>query len=145
MWQEYGTHAIQVGHVFETKNVPLSDVNVVDSVTFELVPKSDDDSTRNNERVSVCHNNHTITISENAVPAHLRHGDVLGECDDDTRNDDLQLQVDQLVKENESLSQENQQLRKQVDELTKRIQDLQTVVMEQIKVIMDTLSSLKLQ
>ena len=33
-----------------------------------------------NRRVSLCHNGHTITVSENAVPAHLRHGDTLGAC-----------------------------------------------------------------
>ena len=38
-------------------------------------------------KVTICHvppgnpaNEHTITVSENAVPAHLAHGDYLGEC-----------------------------------------------------------------
>jgi hypothetical protein len=31
-------------------------------------------------KVLVCHNGHTIFISKNAVPAHLRHGDALGPC-----------------------------------------------------------------
>ena len=40
-----------------------------------------------NQKVSLCHfppgnpdNGHTITVSEKAVPAHLAHGDSLGEC-----------------------------------------------------------------
>ena len=32
------------------------------------------------ERVIICHNGHTITVSSSAVPAHLRHGDTLGPC-----------------------------------------------------------------
>lgn len=33
-----------------------------------------------NEKVTVCHNGHAITISVNALPAHLAHGDVIGDC-----------------------------------------------------------------
>jgi hypothetical protein len=42
-------------------------------------------------KVTICHippgnpdNAHTITVSENAVPAHLAHGDTLGECYEST-------------------------------------------------------------
>ena len=31
-------------------------------------------------KVTLCHNGHNITVSENAVPAHLAHGDTLGPC-----------------------------------------------------------------
>ena len=31
-------------------------------------------------KVTVCHKGHTISISRNALPAHLRHGDHLGPC-----------------------------------------------------------------
>lgn len=34
----------------------------------------------NNKKVLVCHKGNTICISPNAVPAHLEHGDYLGEC-----------------------------------------------------------------
>jgi hypothetical protein len=30
--------------------------------------------------VDVCHNGHTITVSINALSAHLKHGDCIGEC-----------------------------------------------------------------
>ncbi len=30
--------------------------------------------------VTICHNGHTITVDDSAVPAHLHHGDTLGEC-----------------------------------------------------------------
>jgi hypothetical protein len=34
-------------------------------------------------RIIICHNGHTIRVSESAVPAHLAHGDTLGPCPDD--------------------------------------------------------------
>ena len=37
--------------------------------------------TENNKKVTVCHKDkNTISISENAIPAHLNHGDYLGKC-----------------------------------------------------------------
>lgn len=32
------------------------------------------------KRVAVCHNGHTIIVSVDALPAHLNHGDCIGEC-----------------------------------------------------------------
>jgi hypothetical protein len=32
------------------------------------------------QKVTICHNGHTITISRSALPAHLRHGDTIGPC-----------------------------------------------------------------
>ncbi len=47
-----------------------------------------------NEKVTICHippgnpeNAHTIEISESAVSAHLAHGDILGECEEDGNDD----------------------------------------------------------
>jgi hypothetical protein len=35
-----------------------------------------------NNKVTICHKNrHTITVSQNAVPAHQAHGDSIGACD----------------------------------------------------------------
>jgi hypothetical protein len=31
-------------------------------------------------KVTICHKGHTITVSKNALPAHLRHGDTEGTC-----------------------------------------------------------------
>ena len=36
----------------------------------------------NNKKVLVCHNGHTICVSINSIPAHLAHGDYLGNCGD---------------------------------------------------------------
>lgn len=42
-------------------------------------------SSNSNEKVTICHRegnggSHAITVSVNAVPAHLAHGDKLGNC-----------------------------------------------------------------
>lgn len=33
-----------------------------------------------NDKVTICHNNHEITVSINALPAHQAHGDQIGSC-----------------------------------------------------------------
>ena len=33
-----------------------------------------------NTKVTICHNNHTITIDIHALPAHMAHGDDFGGC-----------------------------------------------------------------
>ena len=47
----------------------------------------DDEEDNDNEKLEICHippgnpdNAHTIEVSQSAVPAHLAHGDYLGEC-----------------------------------------------------------------
>ncbi|MEI6085117.1 MAG: hypothetical protein WCS70_12555 [Verrucomicrobiota bacterium] len=34
-------------------------------------------------KITICHKGNTITVNENAVPAHLAHGDTLGPCQGD--------------------------------------------------------------
>jgi hypothetical protein len=44
-------------------------------------------NTKNGDKIAICHippgnpaNVHTIVISVNALPAHLAHGDAIGDC-----------------------------------------------------------------
>jgi hypothetical protein len=46
-----------------------------------------------NEKITICHippgnpaNSHEITVSVNALSAHLAHGDSIGKCDKDDEN-----------------------------------------------------------
>ena len=52
----------------------------------------EDDDDHEDDRVRVCHRGRTLVINENALEAHLRHGDTLGACDDpndiEVRHDD---------------------------------------------------------
>ena len=36
-------------------------------------------------KTTICHNGQTIVVSNNAVPAHQRHGDTVGPCPGDTK------------------------------------------------------------
>ena len=48
-----------------------------------------DDSDCASRRVTICHKGkNTITISSNALPAHLDHGDTVGPCPDDANKED---------------------------------------------------------
>lgn len=48
----------------------------------------------NNDKVTICHKGQEITVSANAVEAHLAHGDKLGSCDD-TNNPSFLVDEDQ--------------------------------------------------
>ena len=45
-----------------------------------IVKRSAAHSQYGHHKVTICHNGHTITIDEDALPAHLAHGDTLGPC-----------------------------------------------------------------
>jgi len=46
------------------------------------VVEDDEEDDNGNEKITICHKGHTITISINALQAHLNHGDYIGECGD---------------------------------------------------------------
>ncbi len=50
-------------------------------VTVIVTSVDDDSDEEHNDKVNICHKDKkTISVSENAIPAHLKHGDVLGVC-----------------------------------------------------------------
>lgn len=57
-------------------------------------PPVDEDTCKKGKKVTVCHlppgnveNEHTLCLPEEAIPAHLAHGDYLGVCTDDRRDE----------------------------------------------------------
>jgi hypothetical protein len=46
----------------------------------QVVQKSAAQAQYGQPRVTICHNGRTITVSQAAVPTHLRHGDTVGAC-----------------------------------------------------------------
>ena len=73
---------------------------------------------------TICHippgnpgNNHTITIGESALSAHLGHGDVLGTCDYESESDSNEENINM----NENAIE---QIRKQIESLQKQLQKL---------------------
>ncbi|MBI2643164.1 MAG: cadherin-like domain-containing protein, partial [Nitrosarchaeum sp.] len=50
-------------------------------VTVTVTSVDDDSGEEHDDKVNICHKDKkTISVSENAIPAHLKHGDVLGVC-----------------------------------------------------------------
>jgi len=57
-------------------------------VTVIVTSIDDDSDEEHNDKVNICHKDKkTISVSENAIPAHLKHGDVLGVCSNDHDDD----------------------------------------------------------
>jgi hypothetical protein len=52
---------------------------VLAAATSALAQKKDPVSP-NEPKVTICHNGHSITVAQSAVPAHLAHGDTVGPC-----------------------------------------------------------------
>lgn len=55
-----------------------------------------------NDKITICHNNHEITIDMHALPAHLDHGDDLHGCngsgnDNQTPDKDLVIRTSHLI------------------------------------------------
>jgi hypothetical protein len=64
-----------------TYSVVVTDASGCTATAFIQVKVVDIRCGNKNDKVSVCHNGHTICIDQNAVPAHLQeHGDYLGAC-----------------------------------------------------------------
>lgn len=58
-------------------------VNASNSATITVIVTSVDDESdeEHDDKVNICHKDKkTISVSENAIPAHLKHGDILGVC-----------------------------------------------------------------
>ena len=73
----------------EDKITLLTDENIalalknseLEDIIASGTSSNDDDDDNNHDKVIVCHKDKkSISISEDALPAHLKHGDVIGEC-----------------------------------------------------------------
>lgn len=69
-------------------------ITELESVVANGIITNDDDD--DNEKILVCHKNKkTISISENGLSGHLKHGDSIGEC---TYNDDNEISSEKEIK-----------------------------------------------
>ncbi|MEX2192337.1 MAG: cadherin-like domain-containing protein [Nitrosarchaeum sp.] len=92
-------------------------VNVSNSATVTVTVTSVDDEhddendDGHDDKVNICHKDKkTISVSENAIPAHLKHGDVLGACDNDNQSSSdkksIENQLKALKKDNKAKEKE---------------------------------------
>ena len=63
-----------------TKDAVKAVKHVVASSRPEIVQRSAAQQQYGQPKVTICHKGHTITISQAALPAHLRQGDTIGAC-----------------------------------------------------------------
>lgn len=49
-------------------------------VANSVLAQKKDPVSPNEPKVTICHNGHSITVAQSAVPAHLAHGDTVGPC-----------------------------------------------------------------
>jgi VCBS repeat-containing protein len=79
-------------------------VNVSNSATVTVTVTSVDDEhdDEHGDKVNICHKDKkTISVSKNAIPAHLNHGDVLGVCSnehDDEHDDHDEINDKKAIK-----------------------------------------------
>ena len=66
-----------LGYAASSTKAAFKKVGALEGPSAARTPASD----QYVEKVTICHNGHTITISQSALPAHLRHGDTIGPCD----------------------------------------------------------------
>ena len=96
----------------------------LESIVENGVPTDDDnkdDNEDDNEKVTVCHKGkNTISISENALSAHLKHGDSVGECDNNNDNETSKKAIENQIKalKNDFKAQEKE-LKNQLKDLKK--------------------------
>ena len=105
-------------------------ISALESIIENGIPTNDDDDD-NNEKILVCHKDKkTISISENGLSGHLKHGDSVGECSDNDQTSskkEIENQIKALKKDfktqekvlkNDFKAQEKD-LKKQLKELKK--------------------------
>lgn len=80
-------------------------ITELESIVTNGVP-TDDDEHNDNEKVLVCHKNKkTISISENGLSGHLKHGDSVGQCSDNdevSSEKEIKNQIKELKKDYKS-------------------------------------------
>jgi len=106
-------------------------ITELESIVENGIPTNDDDDDNDNEKILVCHKDKkTISISENGLNGHLKHGDSIGECSDNNEvssEKEIKNQIKELKKDfktqekalkNDFKAQEKD-LKKQLKELKK--------------------------
>jgi len=114
----------EVTQLREENSVLAMRLTELESIVENGTPNNDDDEhddEDDNKKMTVCHKGkNIISISENALFAHLKHGDSIGECDDNNDNETSKKTIENQIKtlKNDFKTQEKE-LKKQLKELKK--------------------------
>ena len=97
-------------------------VNISNSATITVTVTSVDDE--HDDKINICHKDKkTISVSKNAIPAHLNHGDVLGVCsnehDDHDKINDKKVIKNQIKALKKDFKSKEKELKDQLKDLKK--------------------------
>ncbi len=103
-------------------------ITELESIVTNGVPTNDDEH-NDNEKVLVCHKNKkTISISENGLSGHLKHGDSVGQCSDNdeaSSEKEIKNQINELKKDYKSEAKAlKNDFKAQEKDLKKQLKDL---------------------
>ena len=101
-------------------------VNISNSATIKVIVTSVDDEhdkEHDDDKVNICHKDKkTISVSENAIPAHLKHGDVLGVCSNEHDDDHDEITDKKTIKN--QIKALKKDFKAQEKELKNKLKDL---------------------
>ncbi|MCV0411937.1 Ig-like domain-containing protein [Nitrosarchaeum sp.] len=109
----------------------LTDIATV-SVTVTPFDDPDDD---NDDKVNICHKDKkTISVSVNAISAHLKHGDTVGACENDqNQNINKKLIEEQITTLKKDFKAQEKILKEQLKALEKKFKAQEKELKEQLK------------
>ncbi len=104
-------------------------ITELESTVGNGIPTDDEDEHNDNEKVLVCHKNKkTISISENGLSGHLKHGDSVGQCSDNdevSSEKEIKNQIKELKKDYKSEAKAlKNDFKAQEKDLKKQLKDL---------------------
>ncbi len=90
---DYDVHVTPARDAVDAKDAVDAEnaIGAEDAQGVNIIPSEDDDSiseddSSSDDKITICHKGRTMKFSESALPAHLRHGDTVGVCDDDSKS-----------------------------------------------------------
>ena len=121
-------------HGVDSFTYTVSDGLLTDTANVTVTVTSFDDHD-NGDKVDICHKDKkTISVSVNAISAHLKHGDMIGACgNDNNQNTDKKLIKEQLKALKKDFKAQEKILKEQLKALKKDFKAQEKELKEQLK------------
>ncbi|MBS3923080.1 MAG: tandem-95 repeat protein [Nitrosarchaeum sp.] len=123
-------------HGIDSFTYTVSDGLLTDTATVTVtVTPFDDHDDNNGDKINICHKDKkTISVSVNAISAHLKHGDTIGACGNDhNQNTDKKLIEEQIKALKKDFKAQEKILKEQLKALEKKFKAQEKELKEQLK------------
>ncbi|MBS3926893.1 MAG: tandem-95 repeat protein [Nitrosarchaeum sp.] len=122
-------------HGVDSFTYTVSDGLLTDTATVTVTVTPFDDHDDTSDKVNICHKDKkTISVSVNAISAHLKHGDTIGVCgNDNNQNTDKKLIEEQLKALKKDFKAQEKILKEQLKALKKDFKAQEKELKEQLK------------